>query len=142
MAYVLKAWIQCRSPAETALIYQFLKRDSRPKFEEDVDPKYLPIYKSIETVDFPDEIEIHNDLIWICWSDRADFGMTEFQELLNNLDLHAVLIFEVPDNPMSSDSDDDEVSGWFWVYENSRYVKKSPLEVLSALPESLTYRFA
>jgi hypothetical protein len=125
MAYQLAALIQCNDSDKCELIKQFLDRKTRPLFEKDVPADQIDLFKVIEYVEYPDTCERFKEGLWLSWFRVEDFGFPQVQELFEQLNVSAPFVFEVPDNPMSGDSDEDEVSGNCWLWDDGTYVKAS-----------------
>ena len=141
MAYHLSAWVQCADQSQAEILETFLARNTRPVFVEDVEEGDQTLYRLIDEIEFPEEIEVQDDCLWLFWYEIEDFGFNELKVLLNKLGVVALLIFEVPDSPMSGDSDEDESSGWFWIYEQGEYLRAKRADVVVRFQNDIIERF-
>ena len=140
MAYQLAAWIQCHDHHEAELIKQFLDRDTRPCFVEDVPKHQQAMFELLDQVDFPAESARQKDHLWLFWYKVDNFGFSELISLLKQLELTALFIFEVPDYPLSGDSDEDEASGRFWMLDQGEYVSVDRSTVSDNFPVTIIER--
>ena len=140
MAYQLAAWIQCNDQQQAGLIKQFLDRDTRPCFVEDVPAHQQVLFKLLDEVEYPAESALQQNRLWLFWYQVDNFGFSELTTLLNQLDLTALFIFEVPDYPMSGDTDEDEVAGRFWMWDKGEYSRVSRAIVIDNFPAMIIER--
>lgn len=139
MAYHLSAWVQCSNQSQAELLGTFLARATRPVFVEDVKEQDRSLYELIEAVDFPEELEVQADCLWLNWHDIENFGFKQLKIILDEINVRALVVFEVPDCPMSGD--EDETSGWFWMEEHGQYIKVTREVVVAHFQKEIIERF-
>lgn len=144
MAYQLAAWIQCNDQQQAELIKQLLERDTRPCFVEDVPAHHQALFELLDQIEYPAETTLDQDRLWLFWYMADYFGFDELTTLLDRLELTALFIFEVPDDPLVGDSyedeDEDEASGRFWMLDKGVYVRVNRTTVTDKFPDSIVER--
>jgi hypothetical protein len=140
MAYQLAALVPCEDMARCALCKQLLDRGTRPLFAEDLSDEHLSLFEVIEEIDYPEESEILPEGLWLFWYRSEAFGFAELLRLLAQFGLQARFVFEVPDAPMSGDTDEDEASGICWIGEGGEYVRVDREDLGKLLPPELIER--
>jgi hypothetical protein len=114
MALQLVIGVRCDSADAALTLKELLAADTRPLFDEDVEPDYQAEYTSICNVDYPDSIEsIGNDL-WVQWIDNEEVKGVSFDlvmGLFQSSRFDLIAAHEVPDDPMICGDE----AGWFWL---------------------------
>ena len=141
MAYNLQAWIDCKSEEQANILLTLLSRDTRPVFPEDVIIEQQELFNEIELIEFPDELQQQGQFLWVWWHDYKDIDVTFLNPILNTTNSVIALAFEVPNNPMSGDTDEDETQGWFYVQEADEYIRLDKNQVEARFDRKLIERF-
>ncbi|MBK8187887.1 MAG: hypothetical protein IPK77_11970 [Cellvibrio sp.] len=94
-------------------LIKFLKKKSRPIFDDELDSQGKLIYSVIEDIEYPSKCEIEEDYVFIHWFDIDDYSFKDIEAIVKLPDCNFVLAYEIPDDPMSADSDDE--MSYFWV---------------------------
>jgi hypothetical protein len=140
MAYQLAALIECDDTDICLRCKRLLDRNTRPLFPEDVPEEQLDLFEAIEEVDYPEASEILPDGLWLFWYRVEGFGYKELLKLLSLFGLRDRFIFEVPDYPMSGDSDEDEASGKFWLRQGDDHVVVEPGVIIDSVSADVKER--
>lgn len=102
------------------MLQRLIVNETRPLFVEDVEPAKQALFLAIEELEYPDTVEVEGTQLFVRWLDEDRFGFMDLLPLLKTDGIELIAAFEVPDEPMASDDDEEDV-GCFWVFVNSRY---------------------
>lgn len=92
---------------------EYLDRDTRPVFDDELDSQGKLIFSVIEDIEYPSKCEVEKDYVFIHWFDIDDCSFKDIEAIVKLPDCNFVLAYEIPDDPMSADSDDE--MSYFWV---------------------------
>lgn len=131
MALQLVTGIMCAQDTDAVILSQFLERETRPLFEDEVDPNYKTEYNLVRKLEYPDTIEIAGNELWVQWMDNDEVKNVDFEKVVdlfqsNRFDLIAA--HETPADALSWD--EDVYNGWYWIQINGiiQQVSKEVLE--------------
>ena len=139
MAYQFSLVINSASIDLLEKLVFFLGRETRPIFEEDVLAEDRMLFLSLELLDFPSGSRIEGHHLWLEWFEVDDFGVSDVKCLLDLEGVDLVVAFEIPDDPMSLDTDED---CWFWVEVEGRIRKVDRKGALKFCPENIVNTFS
>lgn len=112
MAYQFSAIFCGASEQVIHKLITFIARETRPLFEEDVEEDDRELFLSIEDLDFPTSWSIKDNLLCLNWFEVDGFDIKSIR-CIRKLDfVEFVLAFEIPDDPMAGDEEEDS---WYWV---------------------------
>lgn len=103
---------------------EYLERDTRPIFDDELDSQGKLIFSVIEDIEYPSKCEVEKDYVFIYWFDIDDYSFKDIEALVNLPDCNFVLAYEISDDPMSADSDDE--MSYFWVRTEKGICAVSP----------------
>jgi hypothetical protein len=99
---------------------KYLDRDTRPIFDDELDSQGKLIFSVIEDIEYPSKCEVEKDCVFIHWFDIDDYSFKDIEAIVKLPDCNFVLAYEIPDDPMSADSDDE--MSYFWVRMEKEYL--------------------
>ncbi len=120
MSYQLNVLLQCASAELATELARQVARDTRPLFEEDVSPDFLPLFRVVELIEFPNEVEANGARVWLSWFDQEHWHFENLRKLLSLEGISLIAAYEVPDYV------DDDEGRWFWVLQGDTYRQLTP----------------
>lgn len=117
----------------------FLDRDTRPLFEEDVAKNDRALFLSIELLNYPACLRIEDKSLWLDWLEVDNFGIDDVNCILDLEGIELVIAFEVPDDPMSLDA---EENCWFWIDVDGHLIRVNRKKALELRPEKIVNTFS
>lgn len=139
MASQLSVLLSCLSQDKAKTVQSFLVNETRPLFEEDVDVANQGLFLAVEELEYPDAIKVEGALVFVQWLDQDRFSFSELLPLLEVAGIELLAAFEVPDEPMASDDDEEDI-GCFWVCVESSYHSVGVREAKGLLPKEVVER--
>jgi|SRR5690554_229796 len=131
MSYLLNVLLQCASEALATELTRQLARDTRPLFEEDVSPHWRQLFRAIELVEFPNELAVSGNQVWMSWFDQQHWQFQGLFKLLALEGMGLIAAYEVPDYV------DEDNGQWFWLPQGEGYRQVKPVEAVSSLPKDV-----
>jgi|SRR5690606_28611314 len=131
MSYQLNVLLQCASAELATEVARQVARDTRPLFEEDVSPDVLPLFRVVELIEFPDEVEASGAQVWLSWFDQEQWHFQDLFKLLALDGIRLIAAYEVPDYV------DDEEARWFWLPQGDRYRQMTPAAATQVLAQEV-----
>lgn len=138
MAYRLSVILELSTRECVDKLISFLKRDTRPMFEEDVAQGDIPLFEAIELLEFPSSIDMVNDLLVLEWFETNDFGIADFSKLSKIPAIEFLAAYEISDDPMSEDEGNED---WFWILVDAKFVRVSNQSATKYLKEDIINLF-
>ena|SRR5690606_4779639 len=131
MSFQLNVLLQCASAELATEVARQVARDTRPLFEEDVSPGLLPLFRVVELIEFPNEVEASGVQVWLSWFDQEHWQFQDMVKLLALPGIALLAAYEVPDYV------DDEEGRWFWVPQGDRYRQLALAEAKQSLAQDV-----
>lgn len=145
MAFVLDILLQCNSESEAKELRRLLNEDSRPDFDDEVDPRWRRHFQLIEELDYPEVIQVRGDLIFIEW-EEVELELFYLEAALAALSINILAAFSIADDPLSEDEFDIEVKehegtyGSFYVQINDGLVRINQSNFKSLFPDKKIFK--
>jgi hypothetical protein len=139
MAYQFSLVINSKSIELLEKLVFFLVRETRPLFAEDVAEVDKALFLSIEILDYPSGWRIEDNNLWLDWFEVDDFGVGDIKCLLDLEGIELVIAFEIPDDPMSLDT---EEGCWFWVEAGGRLKRVDRKKALELCSDKIVNTFS
>lgn len=145
MAFVLDVLLQCSSESEAKELGRLLKEDSRPDFDDEVDPQWQKHFQLIEEWDYPEAIQVKEDLVFVEW-EEVELELSYLEDALTALSINILAAFTIVDDPLSEDEFDIEVEehegtyGSFYVQVDDNLVCINQSNLESLFPDKKIFK--
>lgn len=127
MSRYLSCVFECESIARAEDIFNLMGRVTRPIFEEDVAEHLVNEFEVIEGVEYPDVIELRQNLIIASWFGRSDFDVIH---LLPTLRLNGIsLVIAKQVETYEGSEDEGDFGRGYWRSVDASIVRLSEIDL-------------
>lgn len=134
MAFHLSVALRCQSDELATTLANFLVRETRPIFEDEVDERVRPLFLAVEDLEYPHEMKASGRQVVVHWFEEDGLSFEDLKALLSCEGIELVAAYEVPDDPMELDEEEDS---WFWLPKGRNVFQTSLESAKVALPAQL-----
>lgn len=115
--------MQIKAPKNVVVIRDFLHRDTRPIFIEDVNVENQDIFDIISGLEFPDSIDnITGSKLLVKWYQNEVVDFDHIKPLLEGDYVELDLAYYIDDYADASDDPDEEMDGIFILSLNGQHI--------------------